>query len=68
MLFPIQLIAGRVALYALSFIVLAIFELRTRTRQGKIFFAAVKGRYAVIVTGDNPPVFIQCGLYGKLIK
>ena len=56
-----------VALYVLPFLVLAVFEIGAHTGDCKIFITAIKGRYAVIVTGEKPPVSVQCGLHGKLV-
>ena len=55
------------ALYVLPFLVLAVFEIGAHTRYGEILAAAIQRGNAVIVTGDKPPVFIQCGLHGKLV-
>ena len=56
-----------VALYVLPFLVLAVFQIGAHTRYGEILPAAIKGRNAVIITGDKPPVFIKGGLHGKLV-
>ena len=56
-----------VALYVLPLLVFPIVEIGAHTRYGEILPAAIKGRYAVIVTGDKPPVFVQYGLHGKLV-
>ena len=56
-----------VALYVLPLLVFPIVEIGTHTRYGEILPAAIKGRYAVIITWDKPPVFVQCGLHSKLV-
>ena len=56
-----------VALYVLPLLVLAVFQIGAHTRYGEIFPAAIKGRYAVIITGEKPPIFIKSGLHGKLV-
>ena len=56
-----------VALYVLPFLVLAVFQIGAHTRYGKIFITTIQRGNAVIVTGDKPPVFVQCGLHGKLV-
>ena len=56
-----------VALYVLPLLVLSVFQIGAHTRYGEIFITAIKGRYAVIVTENKPPVSVQCGLHGKLV-
>ena len=56
-----------VALYVLPLLVLAVFQIGAHTRYGEIFPVTIKGSYAVIVTGNKPPVPVQCGLHGKFI-
>ena len=56
-----------VALYVLPLLVLAVFQIGAHTGDCKIFLTAIKGRYAVIVTENKPPVSVQCGLHGKLV-
>ena len=56
-----------VALYVLPFLVLAIMEIRAHTGDCKIFITAIQRGNAVIVTGDKPPVSVQCGLHGKFV-
>ena len=56
-----------VALYVLPFLVFAVFQIGAHTRYGEIFPAAIKGRYAVIITGEKPPIFIKRRLHGKLV-
>jgi len=39
-------------------LVLAVFQIGAHTRYGEILPAAIKGRNAVIITGDKPPVLV----------
>ncbi len=55
------------ALYVLPLLVFPIVEIGAHTRYGEIFPVTIKGSYAVIVTGNKPPVPVQCGLHGKFI-
>ena len=56
-----------VGLHIFPFLVLAIAEIGAQTGNSKIFFAAVQSGKAVVLTGDKPPGFVQCGLHGKLV-
>ena len=48
-----------VALYVLLLLVLAVFQIGTHTRYGKIFITAIQRGNAVIVTDNKPPIFIK---------
>jgi hypothetical protein len=56
-----------VALYVLTFLVFAVFEIGAHTRYGEIFPATIQRGNAVTVTGNKPPIPVQCGLHGKLV-
>ena len=56
-----------VAFYILPFQIFAIAEICSQTGNRKIFVAAVQGGDAVILSGNEPAVFVQGGLHGKLV-
>jgi len=56
-----------VTFHIFPFLVLAVSEIGTHTRNGKIFFAAVQRGYPVVLPENEPPGFIKGGFHGKLV-
>ena len=49
------------------FLIFAVAEIGSQTRNRKIFVAAVQRRNAVVLSWDKPAVFIQGRLHGELV-
>ena len=49
------------------FLIFTIAEIGSQTGNRKIFVSAVQSGNAVILSWDEPAVFVQCGLHGKLV-
>ncbi len=56
-----------VVFHVLPFLIFPVLEIGAHTRYGKIFPAAVQKGNAVALPENEPPVFVQCGLHGKLV-
>lgn len=55
------------AFHIFPLLVLAVSEIGTHTRNGKIFLAAVQRGYPIVLPENEPPGFIKRWLHGKLV-
>ena len=56
-----------VAFHIFPFLIFAVAEIRPHTGNRKILIAAAYRRNAAILSWDEPAIFVQSGLHGKLV-